>query len=235
MASPEVDAAARVALVTGASSGLGLELAVRLAADRAVVGVSRARPADERWAWLAGCGRFAHVPGDVSDPAVVARAFGFADTLGVLDLVVNCAGAGRFGPAGTSGRGDVDAALAGSLVGLILFSEMAFARFLLAGGTIVNVLSTASRVARAGEAVYCAAKWGARGYTETLHLEARGSAVRVLAVYPGGMRTRFWDRAGRRHREYAHFLDPAEVADIVVDALRQGRLAHVSELTIARR
>jgi NAD(P)-dependent dehydrogenase (short-subunit alcohol dehydrogenase family) len=187
-----------------------------------------------RWSRLAGSDGCVHVSGDVSDPSVVVGAFARADSLGTPDLVANCAGAGRFGPAGTSSRGDVDAVLAGNLVGLILFSEAAFARFRSGGGTIINALSTASRVARAGEALYCAAKWGARGYTETLQLEARGSAARVLAVYPGGMKTAFWDRSGRWHQEYADFMDPAEVAGIVVDALRPGRLAHVSELSITR-
>jgi uncharacterized protein len=216
-----------VAIVTGASSGLGLELGVRLARERPVVGVSRSEPEDPRWA-ASGCH---FVRGDVSDPDTVERAFGEADAHGTLSLVANCAGSGVFGPPGTGSRAALDEVLAGNLVGLVLFSEAAFARFRKAGGTIVNVMSTAAKTPRANEALYCAAKWGARGYTESLRLEAAGSQARIVAVYPGGMRTRFWRRAAASHVDPERFMDPADVAETILAALPRG----VSELVIARR
>ena len=88
------------AIVTGASSGLGLELALGIGAGgRAVVGVSRSTPTDARWSELVERGDAQHVPGDVSDPDTVERAFQAARD--PLDLLVNCAGTGVFGAAGT--------------------------------------------------------------------------------------------------------------------------------------
>jgi len=118
---------------------------------------------------------------------------------------------------------------------LILCSERAYALFREGGGTIVNVLSTAGQVPRPGQAAYCAAKWGARGYTETLRTEAIGSPVRIVAVYPGGMRTRFWPGAGNRPREWESFMDPGDVADAIVRALGGQGSGYVGDLTIRRK
>lgn len=224
----------QVALITGASSGLGLELAVRIAAERTVVGVSRQPPSDLRWHELLLQSVCHHVRGSVAEPATAARAYEEADRLGALDLVVNCAGCGVFGAAGSYTRLDIDEALEANLIGLILFSEAAYARFRATGGTIVNVMSTAAHVSRVNEAVYCAAKWGARGYSEVLRLEARESSVRVLCVYPGGMNTDFWQRARGANVDPAEFMRPESVARSILEALSDPAEAWQEDLVIRR-
>jgi len=224
-----------VAVVTGASRGLGLELVVRLAAERAVVGISRQAPEDERWLRLESESRARHVAGDVAEPATVGAAFREAERLGKVDIVVNCAGSGVFAAAAEIAPRDVVETVRANVVGLILFSQAAYERLGASGGTLVNVLSTAALVPRADETVYCASKWGARGFTESLRLEAAGSAMSILAVYPGGMRTSFWRRArGQPAADDARFMDPGEVAATIVAALPRQGGAIVSELTIAR-
>jgi len=226
--------AGSVAIVTGASSGLGLELALRMAERRAVVGVSRRAPTDARWRVLEDAGSCRHVAGDVAETDTTTRAFAEADRLGRLDVVVNCAGVGRFAPAGGHAPGEVADVIRSNVVGLIAFSETAYGRFSSAAGTIVNVLSTAAFEARPGEAVYCASKWAARGYTLTLQAEAKGSPVRVIAVYPGGMATAFWDRADRHPPELHSFLAPASVAERIVAAMDAAGGALVDEIVIRR-
>ena len=225
-----------VAIVTGAASGLGLELALDLLPlDRIIVGVSRRPPTDERWKQAASAGKAHHLSGDVSNPATTRDAFDLARRLGRLDLLVNCAGQGVFGSAGSFTRADVDAVLAANLIGTILFSEQAFALFKSQGGTIVNVLSTAAQVPRANESLYCAAKWGAKGYTESLRLEAKGTPVRIVAVYPGGMRTRFWQDATGHKTDPSTFMSPADVARILVGVLFENVSACVSDIVINRK
>jgi uncharacterized protein len=195
-----------VAIVTGASSGLGRAIAVLLARRMPVVGVSR------------------RDFGDASDPATAQRAIEAAETLGAIDVLVNCAGAGVFGPVGSYDVESIDRVLDANLKSTIVFCNAVFPR--MTHGTIVNVLSTAALIGKANESVYCAAKWGARGYTEALRAEAKGTKVRVISVAPGGMDTPFWPE----RRE--NFMDPNEVAAAIVDAI--DRRVNVTELVIAR-
>lgn len=207
-----------VAIVTGGTSGLGAELAALLhERGTRVVTVSRRPSGDER---------FTHVEGDASHAATARRAIEAADALGSLQLLINCAGSGVYGPAGGYDETSIRALIDANLVATIVFCDALFARFREHGGTIVNVLSTAALVAKPNESVYCAAKWGARGYTDVLRAEAKGTKARVLSVAPGGMQTPFWSepRAG--------FMDPREVAKVIVDALE--RPVNVTQLVVER-
>jgi len=195
-----------VAIVTGASSGLGRAIAELLAARMPVVGVSR------------------RDFGDAADPATARRAIEEAEKLGAIEILVNCAGAGVFGPVGSYDKSAIDRVLDANLKSTIVFCNAVFPR--MTEGTIVNVLSTAALIGKPNESVYCAAKWGARGYTEALRAEAKGTKVRVISVAPGGMDTPFWPE----RRE--NFMDPRDVAAVIVDAIE--RKVNVTELVIAR-
>lgn len=207
-----------VALVTGASSGLGLQIA-RLLRDRGwqVVGVSRRGFHEEG---------VVSVAGDASKRETASHAVDAANQLGAIKLLVNCAGAGVFGPAGSYDDAAIARVIESNLTATIQFCEALIARFRSDGGTIVNVLSTAALIGKPNETVYCAAKWGARGYTEALRAEAKGSKARILSVAPGGMDTPFWK--DRR----SDFMDPREIAEIIVDAIE--RPVNVSEIVISR-
>jgi short-subunit dehydrogenase len=203
-----------VAIVTGASSGLGLEIAQQLRARGTfVAGVSRRASAD--------------VTGDASKRETALRAIEAADRLGTIDLLINCAGLGIFGPAGSYDPQSIAAVIDSNVIATINFCDLLFPRFKERGGTIVNVLSTAALIGKANESVYCAAKWGARGYSEALKAEAKGTKARIIAVAPGGMNTPFWSEP----RE--GFMNPADVAATIIDAI--DRPVDVSEIVITRR
>lgn len=189
-----------VAIVTGGTSGLGAAIA-ELLRERGmqVVTVSRRAEAD--------------IAGDASREETVARAVAHAESLGEITLLVNCAGTGVFGAAGSYDEHDVRSVLDANLVSMILFCDELFPRFTRDGGTIVNVLSTAALIAKPNESVYCAAKWGARGYSDVLKAEAKGTLARVISVAPGGMQTPFWRQA------HEGFMDPHEIALVIVNAL----------------
>jgi NAD(P)-dependent dehydrogenase (short-subunit alcohol dehydrogenase family) len=118
-----------------------------------VVGVARRASAD--------------VSGDAAKRETALRAVEAAERLGAIDLLVNCAGIGVFGPAGSYDERTIAVIIDANLIATINFCEVLFPRFKEHGGTIVNVLSTAALIGKANESVYCAAKWGARGYTES--------------------------------------------------------------------
>lgn len=201
-----------VAIITGGTSGLGLAIAEALRERMRVVTVSRRGSAD--------------VSGDASRAETVRRAIEHAEALGTITLLVNCAGSGGFGAAGTYDEERVRSIVDANLISTILFCDALFPRFARDGGTIVNVLSTAALVAKPNESVYCAAKWGARGYTDVLKAEAKSTKARVISVAPGGMQTPFWDspREG--------FMNPRDVAALIVDAI--DRPVSVTSLVIER-
>lgn len=204
--------------MTGASSGLGREIALLLAeGDRQVIGISR-HPFHEP--------PIVSLAGDASRHETAARAIDAAQQLGKITVLVNCAGAGVFGPAGSYDDAAIARVLESNLIATIVFCDALFPRFRTEGGTIVNILSTAALIGKPNESVYCAAKWGARGYSESLRAEAKGTRARVLSVAPGGMDTPFWSE--RR----SDFMDPKDIAAIVVDAI--DRPVGVSEIVIAR-
>ena len=208
----------QVAIVTGASSGLGREIALLLAdRDRQVVGVAR-RPFHEP--------PIASVAGDASRRETAERAIDVARQLGRITLLVNSAGAGVFGPVGSYDDAAIARVLESNLLATIVFCEALFPHFRADGGTIVNILSTAALMGKPNESVYCAAKWGARGYSESLRAEAKGTKARIMTVAPGGMDTPFWSK--RR----ADFMDPKDIAAIVVDAIE--RPVGLNEIVIAR-
>jgi len=100
--------------------------------------------------------------------------------------------------------------------------------------TIVNIMSTSALLGRAEETIYCAAKFGARGYTEALRTELKGTKRNIIAVYPGGMKTDFWKIPGQ-NRDTSTFMDPAEVAEKIVNAVIVTDKLFVTDITINRK
>jgi len=100
--------------------------------------------------------------------------------------------------------------------------------------TIANIMSTSALIGRAEETIYCAAKFGARGFTEALRVELKGTKRNIIAVYPGGMRTDFWKMPGIE-RNLSTFMDPAIVAEKIVNAVLLSDKTLVTDITINRR
>lgn len=100
--------------------------------------------------------------------------------------------------------------------------------------TIVNIMSTSALIGRDMESIYCASKWGARGYTEALRSELKGTKRNVIAVYPGGMRTSFY-KVANKERDISAFMDPGEVAEKIVNAVLDAGKLTVTDITINRK
>src|SRR5664279_2133296 len=136
-----------------------------------------------------------------------------------VEYLFNNAGMGLFTKAHTSTSAIIDKVFEANLKGMILLtSEVLRLTPEEEELTIVNIMSTSALLGRSEETIYCAAKWGARGYTEALSIELKGSKRNIIAVYPGGMKTNFWDIAGQ-NSEISKFMDPAEVAEKIVNAV----------------
>ena len=232
----------RTAVVTGASSGIGAATARRLAAEGFHV-YCAARRADRVADLATEIGGTAVVCDVTSADSVAALALAVGDR---LDVLVNNAG-GAFGasPVAEADAEDWRAMYDVNVIGLMQVTRALLPALLASGGgTIVNVGSTAGRIAYEGGAGYTAAKHGTKVVSETLRLELWDQPVRVCEIAPGMVRTdefalvRFDGDADRAAAVYAGVAEPL-VAEDIADAIgwMVTRPAHVNvdELVIRPR
>ena len=176
-----------IALVTGASGGIGLEIARVLAPDHDLVLVARSAAKLETLSEELGGARV--IAADLSDPSAVAKIVAEVPS---VDVLVNNAGVGDFGEFANA---DVDRTLA--MIQLNVTSVTALARHYLPGmlergsGRILNVASTASFLPGPLMAVYYATKAYVLSFSEAIAEEVRGSGVTVTALCPGPTGTGF--------------------------------------------
>jgi len=184
----------RVAVVTGASRGIGAAIAKRLAADgRRVVLMSRsAEPLEALAAEIESAGGAATPsPVDVGDAEALAAAVEkAADELGRLDVLINNAGITRDNLALRMTEDEFDEVIRVNLKAAFVAAKAA-ARPMMKGrfGRIVNIGSTSGVVGNAGQANYCAAKAGLVGMTKALARELGGKGVTANVVAPGFIQT----------------------------------------------
>ena len=220
-----------VVVVTGASSGIGAEMARVVAREgRGLVLVARsAAPLEALASEIAAAGGEAHaVPLDLTHPAAVAAlGTALAERGLTCEVLVNNAGYGLVGPvAGLDPKG---------LLGILDLNLRAAAALALAalppmlarrGGGVLNVASVAGFLPGPGMAFYYASKAGLRSLSEALWAEAVGTGVTVSCLCPGPVRTPFLDRAGARQVRLFRMLpkaDPRRVAERGWRGFRRGR------------
>jgi 3-oxoacyl-[acyl-carrier protein] reductase len=184
----------RIALVTGASRGIGRAIAERLAADGLAVAVnyrSDAEGAKETVATIeAAGGKAVFAPGDVSTIEGVDEAFAAAEELGPVLVLVNNAGTRRDTLVPMMKHEDWDAVVQTNLNGPFASSKRAIKKMISARwGRIVNIASVVGVRGNAGQANYAAAKAGLIGLTRSLALEVAKRGITVNAVAPGLVKT----------------------------------------------
>jgi NAD(P)-dependent dehydrogenase (short-subunit alcohol dehydrogenase family) len=206
--------AGRVALVTGASRGIGAATAEALReAGARVVRVARA---------LTAPGEFVDLPADLTDGAQVeALVTRVERQVGIPDIVVSNAGSFLLRPLAETSAADFDAQVALNLRAPFLLARALLPALAAAGrGTFISVGSVADHVGFPDNAAYAAAKYGLRGLHETLLAEYRGTGVKLTLVSPGPTDTALWEPFDPDHREgfptRAQMLRPADVADAVL-------------------
>jgi NAD(P)-dependent dehydrogenase (short-subunit alcohol dehydrogenase family) len=219
----------RVAIVTGAGSGLGRATAHRLASEGAHVAVlDLAEDAAEKVvAEIAEAGGTARaVTVDVSKPPSVRTAVDdVATALGRPQLLVNSAGIGGFAHTVEESYERWSAILGVNLTGTFLMCQATLPHLLEGGGAIVNVASNAGLMGQPYSAAYCASKGGVVNLTRALAVEYVKRGVRVNAVAPGGMNTPmiagFTMPEGVTLKEFARvtsplgYSEPEEIAGLI--------------------
>jgi NADP-dependent 3-hydroxy acid dehydrogenase YdfG len=236
--------AGRVAVVTGATSGIGAATARRLAADGAAVALLGRR--EQRLRELATTPNLLPVPVDVQDPdAVAAAAERVRSKLGAVDLVVANAGVMLGAPFEAADVAEWDAMLDTNLRGL-LRTGRAFADDLLAAASagrpadLVHVGSIGGHVPFADYGVYCATKAAVAHLTRSLRMELGPRGVRVKNVEPGVTTTELGDGmrdSGVRDslagwRDSLDTLQPDDLADAIAFAVAAPPRVNVAEIVV---
>ncbi len=221
----------RAAVVTGASSGIGTEIARELSRRGHQV-VLVARSADKLAALADEIGGGAHaISADLADRATRAGLLGRVAELGLTpDVLINNAGLSTLGPVHTS---DPDAETNMIEVDVVAVADLC-TRFLpgmveRGRGAVLNVASTAAFQPLPGQAAYAAGKAFVLSYTNSLSAELRGTGVRVTALCPGPVKTGFSATAGFADEDAEAALpafmwvSAADVAKAAVDGLDRGK------------
>ena len=236
----------KVALVTGASSGIGWATAVALGAAGADVAIAarRADRLEELHKQLVEGGvRASALDLDVaSEEACRAAVQDCVDEFGALDVLVNNAGVMLLGPVHGSDIADWRRMLDVNLWGLLVCTHTALPLIAQSGGgDIVNVSSVAGRRADAGAAVYNLTKFGVHAFSEALRQEALHAGVRVTVVAPGFVETELQGhntnpvvvQAMTRAREQiGEVLEPEDIADAIAYAVTRPPHVCLNEVVV---
>lgn len=233
----------RVAVVTGASSGIGEATARALAADGYRVALL-ARRSDRINALAAELdnGSIA-IAADVTDrDSLAAAAQRVQDDLGGANVLVNNAGIMLLGPFDTGQRDDyrqmIEVNLLGAISATEVFLDQLKSGATSQGGDIVNISSVAGRTARAGNGVYAATKWGLNGWSESLRQELLPD-IRVTLIEPGVVATELPQHIthGETREGVQKLYDQAEVtaedvAEIIAFSLSRPRRLAINEILL---
>jgi uncharacterized protein len=231
----------KIIVISGGSSGLGLEMAdILVNAEKNILILGRdiikLSKALDRLKNHSGQGTAEKLICNIGEEADIKKLGRYiTENNLVVEYLFNNAGRGLFAKSTHSTSALIDAVFEPNLKGLILLtSEVLRITPESEELTIVNIMSTSAILGRAEETIYCAAKWGARGYTEALRTELKGTKRNIIAVYPGGMRTGFWDITDH-NRDISGFMDPAEVAEKIIHEVMVKNHLAVTDLTITRK
>ena len=227
----------KVALITGASAGIGQACARALAQEGANL-VLTARRRDRLDALAnesAGTGvETAIVTGDAREEVTARQACAAAkDKWGRLDILINNTGVGNYKNLIDTSAEEYDEMMDTNVRSTFLFTRHAVPLMLTQGsGTILMISSMAGIYGFGGEAVYCTTKFAQVGFAQALDKELRQSGIKVSAICPGGVKTEFALGKGRTEQSVAQseMLDAEDVASAVLLACTQSPKSRIIEI-----
>ena len=225
-----MDLSGKVAVVTGASSGIGEATARTLAREGCAVALAARR--EDRLNAIAdeiGAEKSLVVPTDVADEDDAAALIETTrERLGSVDVLVNNAGVARGDPVADADLSDLRRNVRVNLEGVMNVTHAALPTMLDAGGDIVTVSSMSARFPQKGGSGYTASKFGVNGFCRSLRKELSDEQVRVTIVMPGPVVTELndWEHWDGRA------LDPADVASSIEFVVSRPAHVEIPDITV---
>jgi NADP-dependent 3-hydroxy acid dehydrogenase YdfG len=227
----------KVAIITGASAGIGQACARALAAEGAQIVITARRK--ERLAKLkqevevAG-GRAVIVVGDArKESTAIATVKAAVKAFGRVDILINNTGLGNYKNLADTSAADYDEMMDTNVRSTFLFSRQTVPVMLnQKSGTILMISSMAGVYGFGGQAIYCMTKFAQIGFAQALDRELRSSGIKVGAICPGGVKTEFALGKGRTVKSVAesNMLDAEDVAGVVLMACTQSPKSRIIEV-----
>lgn len=202
-------------VIIGASSGLGKALAEILSKENTKLFLL------SRKIETVGIPNALKIAVDIKDPENVKAAFQKIDQQTEnIDLLINCAGIGLVKDLRKSTIDEINDVIDTDLKGAIYVSGEAYKRMAEKGsGYIINVISSSGKKARPLETIYCAAKFGLSGFTQSLQIAGEETGVKIAGVYPGGMLSEnFWKVVPGK--DISDYMEPLSVAQKILDFIK---------------
>ncbi len=230
--------ARQVALVTGASRGIGLAIARRLGLLGARVALCSRNANELRTAAEGLRGEGMETLAVVADVTRADQVTALVEqtnaAFGDIDILVNNAGIGIFRPAHELSEEEWDRVMGTNLKGVFLCTRAVTPQMIRRrAGHIINVSSLAGKYTFAGGGVYCASKWGVLALTACAGEDLRGYGIRVSAICPGSVDTGFSPHAGpRAGKDHKKMLHPDDVAHAVAMLVTQEPQSYISEVLV---
>lgn len=215
-------------VIIGASYGLGKALAEQLHLQGANLYLLSRNIAKEQFPFKVN-----KITCDITNPRQVEKAF---NLLPDFDILVNSVGVPLVKPLTQSSTEEIQRVINTNLTGIIYASKYAISKLKNSKNRfIINIISTSGKKARINETVYCASKWGLAGFTNSLRLELAPLGIKVIGVYPGGMKSQhFWQKT-KTEQEIENYIPPQEVAKYIVQLLRLAQNSVPTEIVIERK
>ncbi len=225
----------KVAIITGASSGLGRSTAAALSTAGAytVLIARRAEPLQQLAQTLHNS---VPIPGDAADPATAQQACEAAlRTFGGIDILVNNAGIGNYKTFAETTLQDFDTMMHTNVRSGFVFSQAVLPTLLQQrSGNIVFVSSVAGLVGVSNESIYCASKFAQVGFGQALAEELHPYGIKVTVLCPGGIKTEFAVGNGRTEQSVqdSTMMNPDDTAASILFAVTQPANVRVTQMTV---
>jgi NADP-dependent 3-hydroxy acid dehydrogenase YdfG len=226
----------KLIIVTGASEGLGRAITESLVDKGAkVAAIARDKNKLDELCKKVGNSVIAYSC-DITDTVALKNTIAqILKEHGEIDGMINNAGIWHtMGELGSIDPTVIDQVISLNLTALIHCTQLVLPYLKRRNeAVIVNISSKSGTRPQEGQTVYCASKFGVRGFTDTLKLELKGGPVKVLGFYPSGMATSFFEKSGEAFSE-EKFMNVDELADIVTYAIERPGNISIEEIQVEK-